>query len=188
MSRQELAEAVNAYLYEHAGRRFAIHAGYIGKLERGEHRWPSAHYRTALRAVLGRDTDAELGFYIIQGHASDDAAEVESDASGEAGAAVAGLAIAPPVELVAEAVAGVAVPDAGAGAAWQVNVSAQAGTAVTVVCQDGAAGRVAVLAGGVRVLIDAAGTGPASLAPAVLDVAAVPGSARVYSLVERRAR
>ncbi|MFD1082537.1 hypothetical protein ACFQ3M_13165, partial [Micromonospora andamanensis] len=71
MSRQELAEAVNAWLYEHAGRRFAIHAGYIGNLERGTTRWPSAHYRTGLRAVLGKATDAELGFFIIQGHAKD---------------------------------------------------------------------------------------------------------------------
>jgi transcriptional regulator with XRE-family HTH domain len=71
LSRQELAEAVNVYLYEHAGRRFAIHAGYIGTLERGQTRWPSAHYRTALRAVLGKTTDAELGFFIIQGHAND---------------------------------------------------------------------------------------------------------------------
>jgi hypothetical protein len=57
-----------------------------------------------------------------------------------------------------------------------------------VVCQDGTAGRVAVLAGGVRVLIDAAGTDPVSLDPAVLDVPAVPAGARVYSLAERRAR
>ncbi|WP_406106508.1 hypothetical protein [Micromonospora globbae] len=192
MSRQELAEAVNAYLYEHAGRRFAIHAGYIGKLERGEHRWPAAHYRTALRAVLRRDTDADLGFYIIQGHASD-APTVAPDASGEAGpaepgAATTGVGITPPAAPVAEALAALTGADADAGAAVQVDVSAEAGTAVTVVCQDGAAGRVAVLAGGVRVLIDASGAGPASITPAVVDLPAVPGGARVYSLAERRAR
>ncbi|RNL87809.1 hypothetical protein EFE23_26520 [Micromonospora solifontis] len=190
MSRQELAEAVNAYLYEHAARRFAIHAGYIGKLERGEHRWPAAHTRTALRAVLGRDTDADLGFYIIQGHAND-APTAEPDAAGEAGPAEPGPAmtgegIAPTAAPVAEAVAALTGADAGAGAAVRVNVSAEAGTAVTVVHQDGAAGRVAVLAGGVRVLIDASGAGPASLTPAVVDFPT--GGARVYPLAERRAR
>jgi hypothetical protein len=64
MSRQELAEAVNAHLFEHAGREFSIDASHIGRLERGEHRWPSAHYRTALCAVLGAERDAGLGFYI----------------------------------------------------------------------------------------------------------------------------
>lgn len=192
MSRQELAEAVNAYLYEHAGRRFAIHAGYIGKLERGEHRWPAAHTRTALRAVLGRDTDAELGFYIIQGHAND-ALTVEADTSGEAGlaepgAAMAGVGIAPPAASVAEALAALTGADAGAGVAVRVNVSAKAGTAVTVVCQDGTAGGMAVLAGGVRVLIDVSGAGPASLTTDVVDFPAVAGGARVSSLAERRAR
>lgn len=192
MSRQELAEAVAAYLFEHAGRVFNISAGYIGKLERGEHRWPAAHTRTALRAVLGRDTDAELGFYIIQGHASD-APTVEPDASGEAGPAEPGakmtcVGIAPPAAPAAEALVGFTGADADAGAAVRVGVSAEAGTAVTVVCQDGAAGRVAVLAGGVRVLIDASGAGPASLTAAVVDFPAVAGGARVYSLAERWVR
>ncbi|MFJ8578417.1 hypothetical protein [Micromonospora sp. NPDC093277] len=177
MSRQELAEAVAAYLFEHVGRVSDINAGYIGKLERGEHRWPAAHTRTAFRAVLGRDTDAELGFYIIQGHASD-APTVES------GSAMAGVGIAPPAAPTAEALAGSAGVEAGAGSAVQVNVNAEAGTAVTVVCQDGPAGWVAVLLpGGVRVLVDASAIGQANLAPGVVDFPAVPVGARVYSLL-----
>jgi hypothetical protein len=90
-----------------------------------------------LRAVLGRDTDAELGLFKTYGHANDDA-EGEADASSEAREieATAAAGMAPPAVPVAEAVAGVAMPEAMAGAAVQVNVSAQAGTAVTVVCQD----------------------------------------------------
>jgi hypothetical protein len=38
-------------------------SGTLAKLERGVVRWPSARYRTGLRAVLGVATDAELGFY-----------------------------------------------------------------------------------------------------------------------------
>jgi hypothetical protein len=34
----------------------------IGKWERGVVRYPIREYRAALRAVLGADTDAELGF------------------------------------------------------------------------------------------------------------------------------
>ena len=73
-----------------------------------------------------------------------------------------GVGIAPPAAPAAEALVGFTGADADAGAAVQVDVSAEAGTAVTVVCQDGAAGRVAVvLAGGVWVLIDEVlGAGP----------------------------
>ncbi len=64
MSRQELAEAVNAYLWRVHERRASLDENYIGKLERGEHRWPQERYRQALRAVLRVESDAELGFYI----------------------------------------------------------------------------------------------------------------------------
>ncbi|MGC9671420.1 transcriptional regulator [Planosporangium sp. 12N6] len=67
MSRQELAEAVNNYLWHTHRRRVALDAGYIGKLERGDHRWPSAGYREALRSVLGVDRDSDLGFFITRG-------------------------------------------------------------------------------------------------------------------------
>lgn len=38
-------------------------ADYIGKLERGIHRWPNKSYRHALRTVLRVAIDAELGFF-----------------------------------------------------------------------------------------------------------------------------
>lgn len=37
---------------------------WIGKLERGEHRWPSEARRAALRQVLGATCDAELEYRI----------------------------------------------------------------------------------------------------------------------------
>ena len=63
LSRQEVAELVNAWIYEHAGTRIDLDANYIGKLERGVIRWPHRQYREALRAVLRTETDAQLGFY-----------------------------------------------------------------------------------------------------------------------------
>ena len=62
MSRQELAEAVNTYLFERSKRVYALDAHYVGRLERGARRWPNADYRAGLRAVLGAQNDAELGF------------------------------------------------------------------------------------------------------------------------------
>jgi hypothetical protein len=62
MTRAELAEAVNAWLWENTGRRFELDDHLIGKWERGVVRQPIRQYRVALRAVLGVDTDAELGF------------------------------------------------------------------------------------------------------------------------------
>jgi hypothetical protein len=63
MSRQELADAVNAYAFSHGGRKVALDETYIGKLERGDHRWPCLDNRKAFRAVLGVDNDADLGFF-----------------------------------------------------------------------------------------------------------------------------
>lgn len=65
MSRQELADLVNRYLTR-CGIRTAMDEGYIGKLERGEHRWPGVAYREALRLVLGVRSDAELGLFIVR--------------------------------------------------------------------------------------------------------------------------
>lgn len=69
MSRQELAEAVNIYLWDTYGRVTTLDCRYIGKLERGQHRWPQAAYREALRAILGAGADAALGFYATRGEA-----------------------------------------------------------------------------------------------------------------------
>ncbi|MGH3951893.1 MAG: helix-turn-helix domain-containing protein, partial [Pseudonocardiaceae bacterium] len=62
LSRQELAELVNAYIWEHHEKMVELDANYVGKLERGDIRWPGRLYREALRAILGVSTDAALGF------------------------------------------------------------------------------------------------------------------------------
>ncbi len=64
LSRQELAELVNAWVYEHTEdhRVIELDANYIGKLEQGTIRWlRDPERRAAFRAVLGVTTDAELG-------------------------------------------------------------------------------------------------------------------------------
>jgi len=62
VSRQELAELVNAYIWNHHEKMVALDANYMGKLERGCIRWPDKLYREALRAILNVPTDAALGF------------------------------------------------------------------------------------------------------------------------------
>jgi hypothetical protein len=63
MSRQELADEVNKWLAANRkGHRTVIDESYIGKLERGVHRWPSKVYRDAFQAVLGAVSPADLGF------------------------------------------------------------------------------------------------------------------------------
>lgn len=61
MSRTELADSVNAFLWERTGRRYALDDHAIGKWERGAVRCPIPEYRAALRVILGAD-DAGLGF------------------------------------------------------------------------------------------------------------------------------
>ncbi|MGH3912611.1 MAG: XRE family transcriptional regulator [Pseudonocardiaceae bacterium] len=63
LSREELADLINAWLFEHTGsQRAELDSNYIGKLEQGRIRWPQdPNRRAALRAVLGAKTDAELG-------------------------------------------------------------------------------------------------------------------------------
>ena len=62
MSRGDLADAVNAHLWQTTHARYALDAHTIARYERGVVRWPSAAYRSALRAVLDVATDAQLGF------------------------------------------------------------------------------------------------------------------------------
>ncbi len=63
VSRQELAELVNAWVFEHTGQVIELDAGYVGKLEQGRIRWlQDPQRRAGFRAVLGVETDAELGF------------------------------------------------------------------------------------------------------------------------------
>ncbi|MGH4025111.1 MAG: hypothetical protein ACRDRV_11080 [Pseudonocardiaceae bacterium] len=40
LSRQELAELVNAWVFERTGRVLELDANYVGKLEQGRIRWP----------------------------------------------------------------------------------------------------------------------------------------------------
>jgi hypothetical protein len=63
MSRQELAEAVNAWQWEHEEVKDHLDENDIGSYERGEYRWPRGRRRAGIRAVTGVQTDAELGFY-----------------------------------------------------------------------------------------------------------------------------
>jgi len=51
MSRQELAETANSYLYARTGRVYRLDANHVGKLEQGAIRWPSEP--TALDKALG---------------------------------------------------------------------------------------------------------------------------------------
>ncbi|MGH7635741.1 MAG: hypothetical protein ACRENC_18585, partial [Gemmatimonadaceae bacterium] len=60
LSRQELADAVNAWCFENH-QPAALDAHYIGRLEQGRIRRPRRAYRAGFRAVLGR-TDIELGW------------------------------------------------------------------------------------------------------------------------------
>jgi hypothetical protein len=73
MSPQEVAEAMNAYLWqEHLRTKVqpmrsreptVLDHRFVSAYEAGRHRWPSRQYRAAFRHVLKVSTDAELGFY-----------------------------------------------------------------------------------------------------------------------------
>ncbi|MGX7829288.1 helix-turn-helix domain-containing protein [Actinokineospora sp. 24-640] len=63
LTQGQLAERANVQVEVLTGRPGAMDADYIGKLERGVHRWPNRHYRAALQMVLGHQTDADLGFF-----------------------------------------------------------------------------------------------------------------------------
>jgi transcriptional regulator with XRE-family HTH domain len=77
MSRQELADAVNAHVYATSRRVVSFDANHVGKLERGEVRWPTSQYRAALCAVLGAARPADLGFYITKDGVDPDPPEPE---------------------------------------------------------------------------------------------------------------
>ena len=64
MSTQEVAEAINEYLYLHWNMTTSVDHRFVSNYEGGMYRWPARHYREAFRAVLGAATDAELGFYV----------------------------------------------------------------------------------------------------------------------------
>ncbi|MBV9142712.1 MAG: hypothetical protein JO115_17670 [Pseudonocardiales bacterium] len=62
LSRQELAEMANKWIWEHHHEEVDLDANYLGKIEQGLSRWPRAVYREAFRAILGASTDSALGF------------------------------------------------------------------------------------------------------------------------------
>ncbi|MGH3852548.1 MAG: XRE family transcriptional regulator [Pseudonocardiaceae bacterium] len=63
MSRQELAELVNTWIWDHRDKKdVLLTANYIAKLEQGVIRWPCALYREAFRVIFGVSTDSALGF------------------------------------------------------------------------------------------------------------------------------
>lgn len=62
LTRKELADLVNKQVYRATAMVTAVDDNHVGKWERGVVRWPAAHYRAALRAVLDVATDIELGF------------------------------------------------------------------------------------------------------------------------------
>ncbi|MBE1876618.1 hypothetical protein [Myceligenerans pegani] len=62
MTRAELAEAVNQYVWSTTGQHCTLDAATLARYERGMVGWPGETYRTGLRAVLGAASDAELGF------------------------------------------------------------------------------------------------------------------------------
>jgi hypothetical protein len=67
MSRAELADAINAALDRlYPARSLAayyVESRWVGKVERGETRWPVEERRAALRAVLGVTSDGEIDLY-----------------------------------------------------------------------------------------------------------------------------
>lgn len=67
ISRHEFADHVNRALDRLYPRRdltaLYVDSRWVGKLERGESRWPSEERRAALRLVLGVTTDIEIGLF-----------------------------------------------------------------------------------------------------------------------------
>lgn len=62
MTRAELAKAINQYLWKTTGRDCHLTVDALRRYEYGQVSWPGAMYREAFRAVLGAETDADLGF------------------------------------------------------------------------------------------------------------------------------
>lgn len=68
LTQSQLAERANAQVETISGRLGAMDADYVGKLERGIHRWPNKDYRQALREVLQATTERDLGFFSTRSH------------------------------------------------------------------------------------------------------------------------
>lgn len=183
LSRQELADAVNAHARAHTGCRSAVDARYIGKLERGEHRWPFEPYRTALRKVLGKATNADLGFFIIKGHAQDPEVTPEEPGPGGWTSPAPGADPGRPVSVAATA--GPVMVDR---ASVRVTVSVHAETVTALVRHDDVTGGVVVLAGSVEVMIEPSDVSRGRLVAVSGVPSAGAGLRQVYRLPDRRAR
>jgi len=112
MSREELADAVNAWIYARTGRVLVLTANYVGKMERGVLRWPNAHYRAGLRAVLGVARDRELGFRrVSRARHSLDAVDRKQFLTAVLGVgAGAAISVHPLIELVSTPIQAAPVP------------------------------------------------------------------------------
>jgi transcriptional regulator with XRE-family HTH domain len=118
LTQESLADLANAQLERDTGKRGAMDADYVSKLERGIHRWPGKDYRRALRVVLGATTDFDLGFYSTRSRAATvvsnppDVAQGSDDVKRQAflralAATVAGMAVGDPAaEAVGRATTG----------------------------------------------------------------------------------
>ncbi|MFI9531183.1 hypothetical protein [Micromonospora rosaria] len=139
-------------------------SAYIGKLERGEHRWPVAHVRAGLRGVFGVDDDASIGLYVIYG-------------LGRSVEAV--TTVAPPVREAEPApTPSASSNDDADGVPTTVRLDVAAGAAV-VITVDGER------AGPIRVLVTTVPDGSPGLSALPLTSA---DGARVYSLADGRRR
>lgn len=177
MPRQELADAVNAHAYAHAdtGCRRAVGTRYVGRLGRGEHRWPFELRRTALREILGKTTNADLGFFIIQGHAQDPEVSPEEPGLSRSKSPAPGADPDRPVIMARAAVVRVAV-----------NVYAE--TVTALVRHHDTTGAVAVFSGTVEVIITLSDVARDGLAAGPDVPPPVFGVCQVHRLSRRRAR
>ncbi|MGH3868945.1 MAG: XRE family transcriptional regulator [Pseudonocardiaceae bacterium] len=66
LSRQELADLVNIWVWKHHNKTVFATASYVGKLEIGLIRWPDQARREALRAILSVPRDSDLGFINVR--------------------------------------------------------------------------------------------------------------------------
>jgi hypothetical protein len=95
MSRQELAETVNTYLWRQHRISENLSAEDIGRIERGQTRWPRKWRRVGCRAVLGAACDTDLGFYFHRTTPARAEPPGEADAGYEPGECPSGRRPAP---------------------------------------------------------------------------------------------
>jgi hypothetical protein len=102
MSRRELAQLVNQYIWDNYRQHTGLDENYIGKLERNVVRWPNNRYREALRAVLGAAEEDDLGFSPRGRGGEGDAIDPGPPLAGNDGMSIV-LASAPLLDAIAPA-------------------------------------------------------------------------------------